>query len=168
MGRHAHPKATRTLLITSQTEASQNPSQHSATNTLDLADVDVSDSKMFPRVARSRDGLVQAVFSRRALSLIFRSVEWLLINLQTIKAVGHIRRGSLDSHQIARFPFPGRKALSLIFRSVEWLLIHLQTMNSVGYVRRGSLDSHQIVRFPYQVASERDCLGGRNPRQGKI
>ena len=157
-------------------------------------------------------------------------MEWLLINLQTIKAVGYIRRGSLDSHQIVRFPFPGRKALSLIFRSVEWLLIHLQTMKAVGYVRRGSLgscvfhikspqsvtawvpqsvtrqnlgfalgcvlgrralslivrsvewllinlqtikavgyirrgslDSHQTVRFPYEVASERDGLGGRNP-----
>ena len=62
MCRHAHPKATQTLLITRQTEASRNPSQHSPTNTLDFADVDVSDSKMFPRVARSRDGLVQAVF----------------------------------------------------------------------------------------------------------
>ena len=62
MCRHAHPKATQTLLITSQAEASRNPSQHSPTNTLDFADVDVSDSKMFPRVARSRDGLVQAVF----------------------------------------------------------------------------------------------------------
>ena len=103
------------------------------------------------------------VLGRRALSLIFRSVEWLLINLQTIKAVGYIRRGSLDSLQIVRFPFPGRKALSLIFRSVEWVLIHLQTMKAVSYVRKGSLDSHQIVRFPYQVASERDCLGGRNP-----
>ena len=67
MCRHAHPKPTQTLLITSQAEASQNPSQHSQTNTLDFADVGVSNSTMFLRVARSRDGvgapsLVQAAF----------------------------------------------------------------------------------------------------------
>ena len=62
----------------------------------------------------------------------------------------------------------GRRALSLIFRSVEWLLINLQTIKVVGYVRRGSLDSHQIMHFPYEIASERDGLGGSNPWHGKI
>ena len=40
---------------------------------------------------------------------------------------------------------------------------YMQTIKVVGYVRRGSLDSHQIMHFPYEVASERDGLGGRNP-----
>ena len=62
----------------------------------------------------------------------------------------------------------GRRALSLIFRSVEWLLINLQTIKVVGYVRRGSLDSHRSMHFPYEIASERDGLGGRNPWHGKI
>ena len=85
MCRHAHPKATQTLLITSQTEASRNPSQHSPTNTLDFADVDVSDSKLF--VAWSKQFLgfaLGCVLGRSALSLIFRSVEWLPVHLQTM------------------------------------------------------------------------------------
>ena len=45
------------------------------------------------------------VLGRRALSLIFRFVEWLLIHLRTIKAVGYVRRGSLNSHQVVRFPY---------------------------------------------------------------
>ena len=55
----------------------------------------------------------------------------------------------------------GRRALSLIYRSVGGLLVHLRTIKAVGYVR-ASLDSHQIMHFPYEVASERDGLGGRN------
>ena len=45
---------------------------------------------------------------------------------------------------------------------------NLQTIKVVGYVRRGSLDSHQIMHSPYEIASERDGLGGSNPWHGKI
>ena len=99
-------------LLTSQTEASQNPSQHYQTNTLDFADVDVSNCKLFPRVARSRDGVggpqalskqhlgfaLGCVLGRRALSLFFRSVEWLLAHLQTIEAVPWTRTKSCVFH----------------------------------------------------------------------
>ena len=107
MCRQAHPKATQTLLIMSQTATSPNPSQHHQTNTLDFADVDVS-SKMFPRVARSRDGvgvpsLVQAAF--RVCVGVRSGPKGPVIDISMcgvapgplanyIEAVGYVRRGS--------------------------------------------------------------------------
>ena len=67
MCRQAHPKATQTLLITSQAEASQNPSQHYQKNTLDFADMDVSNIKIVPQSCEvstewGAPSLVQAAF----------------------------------------------------------------------------------------------------------
>ena len=98
-----------------------------------------------------------------------------------MKAVSYVRKDSLDSHQIVRFPYQFKSPQSVTawvaairdkakFRvcvgvrsGPKGRVIDISICGVppdkfandykvVGYIRRGSLDSHQIMHFPYEIA----------------